>query len=161
VQAISLDIPRLRTTVAGDRYSIHGNGGLGEIDYDDPALAGDVPFWPGTRRHAGHVSEGHLCWGHLDHAEQDGHLSGEHLLHGHLQPEVMLTFVTPYYYLGHYKIAIRTLDSAGKYSGSSPATVAYTINSSPRPACDLVPVGYDQANDQIQFEFSLSPDLVS
>jgi len=160
MQAIAIRIPRLRTYVAGDRYRIHSNDGLGEIDYDAAPLGGDIPFWPGTRCHAGHLNEGHLCWGHLDHAVQDGHLVGRHLEHGHLEPEAILRFVTPLYYLGHYVMAVRTMDAGGNVSASTPATIACTINSSPRAASDFAKVGYDEGTDQISFSFSSSPDFL-
>jgi hypothetical protein len=134
---------------------------VGAIDYDARPLAGDVPFWPGTRRYAGHLNEHHVCWGHLDHAVQDGHLVGGHLEHGHLQPEAVLTFVTPLYYLGHYIVAVCVDDAGGNRSGSTPATVSYTINSSPRAAADFTKAGYDDGADQVLFTFSSSPDFLN
>ena len=161
MQAIELCIPRLRTYVAGDRYSVYGNGGLGEVDFDGAPLAGDVPFWPGTRSHTGHLNEGHLCWGHLDHAVPDGHLVGGHLEHGHLHPEAILRYRTPMYTLGHYVLAIRTYDAGGNTSSAPAASVTHTVNSSPRPASDLAKVGHEAGTDQITFSFMPSPDLTS
>ena len=161
MQAIELRISRPRTTVAGDRYSIYSNHGLGEVGDDAAPLAGDVPFWPGTRRHAGHLNEAHLCRGHLDHAVPDGHVVGAHLAHGHLEPEAILRFVTPLYSLGHYVLAVCVDDAGGNRAGASPATVAYTINSSPRAASDFAKCGYDAEADRISFALTPSRDFVS
>lgn len=160
MQAIGLRIPRLGAYVAGDRFSIYVSDELGEIDYDGLPLVGDVPFWPGTRRHAGHLCEHHLCWGHIDHASPDGHLTGRHVEHGHLEPEVVFEYTTPQYYLGHRVIAVCVDDAAGNRSGSAPAMAAYTINSSPRPASDFRRARYDDVTDQVSLSFSSSPDLV-
>jgi hypothetical protein len=159
MQAIALLIPRLRTYSAGDRYSIYGNVGAGLIDYDAPPLAGDVPFWPGTREHAGHLNEPHLGWGHLDHLVQDGHLVGRHMADDHLRPQAVLRFTTPLYYFGEYVLVIRTMDWAGNVSAEPPASVGFTINSSPRPASDFARAGYEATADRIVFSFSPSPDL--
>lgn len=159
MQAIGIRIPRQRTYVAGDRYSIYVNDGIGPVDYGAAPLAGDVPFWPGARRYTGHLNESHLGWGHLDHAVQDGHLTGGHLEHGHLYPELIALFVTPLYCLGYYIVAVCTDDAGGNRSSSTPATVSYTINSSPRPASDFARTGYDGGTDQVSFAFSSSPDL--
>jgi len=161
MQAITIRIPRLRTYIAGDRYSIYGNDGLGEVDYEAVPLVSDAPFWPGTLRHAGHLNGGHLCWGHLDHVTQDGHLVGRHLEHGHLEPEALLRFVTPLYCLGHYAMAVCVDDAGGNRSASAPAMVSCTINSSPRAASDFAKAGYDEQTDQIRFTFSPSLDFVS
>ncbi len=161
MQALELRMPRPRTTVAGDRYSIYSNHGLGEVDCDGAPLAGDIPFWPGTRPHAGHLNEAHLCWGHQDHAVPDGHLVGAHLTHGHLQPEAILRFITPLYYLGHYVLAMCIDDAGGNRAAASPTTVAYTINSSPRAGSDFAKSGYDAEADRITFALTPSRDFVS
>jgi hypothetical protein len=161
MQAIALTIPRRRTCVAGDRYSIYGNGGNGPVDFNGPPLAADVPFWPRTRAHAGHLNEPHLGWGHLDHAVQDGHLAGRHLFDGHLLPEAVLRFVTPLYTIGHFVLAVRTMDAAGNHGPGEAAIVAVTVNSSPRPAADFAKAGYDEDTGRMVFSFEPSPDLAA
>jgi len=159
MQAITLMIPRLRTYSAGDRYSVYCNGGAGDIDWAAAPEVGDVPFWPGTRAHAGHLNEPHLGWGHMDHGVQDGHLVGRHLADGHFLPQAVLSFTTRLYSFGRYLLAVRTVDSGGNFSAESPATVALTINSRPRPASDFAKAGHDVGCDRITFSFTPSPDL--
>jgi hypothetical protein len=159
MQTVSLVIPRSRCYVAGDRYSIHGNGGSGEIDFSALPLVDGVPFCPGTRAHRGHLVEDHMCWGHLDHAVQDGHLDGGHLAHGHLLPEAILTFVTPPLTLGHFVLAVRTSDQAGNVSASPPAITACTINSSPRPAAGFRTLCHDPDTDTVTFAFRPSSEF--
>ncbi|MBN1344515.1 MAG: hypothetical protein JXQ73_17630 [Phycisphaerae bacterium] len=160
MQAITIRIPRLKRYVAGDRYGIYGNGGLGEVDCDGGILLADGPFWPGTCRCAGHLNEGHLYWGHLDHVVPDGHVVGAHLEHDHFAPEALLWFTTPLYCLGHYVMAVCVRDAAGNRSLSPPAQVSYTINSGPRPASDFSLLRYEREGDRIVFGFLPSPDLV-
>jgi hypothetical protein len=161
MQTITLQVPRLRRYVAGDRFSIYGNGGNEEVDLDAPALAGGVPFWPGATPHAGHLNESHLSFGHLDHVIQDGHLTGGHLRHEHLLPEAVLRYTTPPWYLGHYVIAVLTMDAAGNRSGDPPAEVRTTVNSSPHPAGDLAKAGTIAGTGQLAFTFTPSPDLAA
>ncbi len=158
MQRITLRIPRLRCYRAGDRYRVCWNGGHGEIDGAERPLLGDAPFWPGSRAHDGHLHEPHLCGGHVDQAVQDGHLVGRHLEHGHLQPAAVLRFVSQPLLLGHFRIAVRTMDAGGNALATAPEAAAYTINASPRPASDLTVTGYDDGDDQVTFGFRPSPD---
>ncbi|MEE8169127.1 MAG: hypothetical protein V3T70_01135, partial [Phycisphaerae bacterium] len=118
-----------------------------------------IRFWGGLPISAGHLLDGHLSGGHLDHVIPDGHGDGPHLLDEHLRPAAELPWSTRPLYFGARQFGVKVLNQFGNTDGTAPSVTSLVVNAAPRSAEAPAKTGYDAQAQQLTLSFTPSPDL--
>jgi len=133
----------------GDYAQLHGNGGLGDIEWDTPVNNERQDLFPGG---AGIFGYGHAPYGHFryGHAHSTGtvgygHNSYGHFPYGHGATE--LTFHADVTVCGSYKFGVKCFDAAGNAHDGTPDIETLDIHIAPSAPTGLKLNDYNKTTD--------------
>jgi hypothetical protein len=139
---------------AGDYARLHGNGGSGAIDWDNPISNQIFDLFP---KGAGIYGYGHAPWGHSrwGHAHSMGTAGWGHMPWGHFPWGHGTAVITAQYRAtecGEYKFAFKCYDELGNAHEGTPDEVTVDVHIAPPAPTGLKKVSYDKATDFLILE---------
>jgi len=130
----------------GDYAMLHGSGGSGDIDWDNPLTQMKYELFPngGGIFGWGHAPWGHFRWGHC-HSKRClgwGHLPWGHFPWGHGTNIIRAKVVVDV--CGDYKFGFACYDKFGNKHEGSPEEIEVSIHLAPQPPTGLKKNSYNK-----------------
>lgn len=138
----------------GDYAKLHGNGGSGNIDWNNPVSSEVFSLFP---HRAGIYGWGHAPWGHFrwGHAASLRTSGWGHLPWGHFPwgfGTALITAKQRVESCGAYKFAFACYDSLGNLHEGTPEEKLLNIHIPPATPTGLTKVSYDKDTDVLVLE---------
>ena len=135
--------------IPGDYARLHGNGGSGSIDWNNPATNEVFDLFPnGAGIYGwGHAPWGHFRWGH-GHSMRTlgwGHLPWGHFPWGHGSAMIKATYEAAG--CGEYKFGFACYDKAGNLHEGTPEQTTVHVHIAPDAPTGLKKNSYDKGTD--------------
>ena len=133
----------------GDYAILHGNGGDGDIDWDNPVDNNIYDLFPdgGGIFGWGHAPWGHFRWGHA-HSKRTagwGHLPWGHFPWGHGTGVIRAAQQVDY--CGDYKYGFKCYDKLGNLHTGTPEEASVSVHIAPPAPTGLKKNSYDKDTD--------------
>jgi len=162
-EAISIELPIDETVHAG-AYLYLFIGPTQAAFENEPAVSGRIQCRPASATHPEWLQSRWLEGRWLEGVGSGGWLDGKFLNHAFLGHEDLVRWTGGHFYGpvgldGTLGIIAKIYDKDDRVSASSPSQIDVTINTSPRPAVDLLATS--KSSDQITFTFTPSPGIVA